>query len=138
MMSQYRITPSASGCNGSLHITIKRNQNTDFALPFCFLTFHSNTKTSQTLYTFRTSSRTLSHNTYFRTVLTNQLVEVHCRVHACCHWSLSWASRIQFTSSHPISLRFILILSSYLHIGLPCGSSLQVFRRKFCMHFSFL
>jgi hypothetical protein len=30
------------------------------------------------------------------------------------HWTLSWASRIQFATSIPISLRSILMLSSYL------------------------
>jgi hypothetical protein len=37
------------------------------------------------------------------------------------HWSLSWATSIQSISSHPISLRCILILSSYLRLGLPIG-----------------
>jgi hypothetical protein len=35
------------------------------------------------------------------------------------HWSLSWAISIQYTPSHPISLRSILILSTHLHFGLP-------------------
>jgi len=43
----------------------------------------------------------------FITVLTKSL-----------HWSLSWASRIQFASSIPISLRSILMLSSHLRLGL--------------------
>jgi len=34
---------------------------------------------------------------------------------------------------HPISLRSILILSS--HLGLPGGTSVQIFRPKFCKHF---
>jgi hypothetical protein len=37
------------------------------------------------------------------------------------HWSLSWARCIQFTPSHPASLRSILILSSHLHVGLLSG-----------------
>jgi hypothetical protein len=37
------------------------------------------------------------------------------------HWSLFWARSIQSTPSHPISLRSILILSTYLRLGLPSG-----------------
>jgi hypothetical protein len=37
------------------------------------------------------------------------------------HWSLSWARSIQSVPSHPISLRSILILSTYLRLGLPNG-----------------
>jgi hypothetical protein len=37
------------------------------------------------------------------------------------HRTLSWASRIQFASSIPISLRSILMLSSYPRLGLPSG-----------------
>jgi hypothetical protein len=37
------------------------------------------------------------------------------------HWSLSWARCIQSTTSHPISLRSILILSCHLHLPLPNG-----------------
>jgi hypothetical protein len=37
------------------------------------------------------------------------------------HWPLSWARCIQFTTSHPISLHSILILSSSLRLGLPSG-----------------
>jgi hypothetical protein len=36
-------------------------------------------------------------------------------------WSLSYARCIQSIPSHPISLRSIQILSSYLHLGLPSG-----------------
>jgi hypothetical protein len=37
------------------------------------------------------------------------------------HYFLSWASLIQYTSSHLISFNFILMLSSYLHIHLTIG-----------------
>ena len=37
------------------------------------------------------------------------------------HLSLSWARSIQSTPPHPTSLRSILILSSYLLLGLPSG-----------------
>jgi hypothetical protein len=37
------------------------------------------------------------------------------------HWTLSWASWIQFAPLIPISLRSILMLSSYLCLGLPSG-----------------
>jgi hypothetical protein len=47
--------------------------------------------------------------------------KVHYRVHKTLHWSLPWARSIQSIPSHPISLRSILILSSYLRLGLPSG-----------------
>ena len=37
------------------------------------------------------------------------------------HLSLSWASPIQSTYTHPTSWRSILILSTHLHLGLPSG-----------------
>jgi hypothetical protein len=37
------------------------------------------------------------------------------------HWSISWATSIQFIPSHPISLISILILSTHLPYGLPSG-----------------
>ena len=37
------------------------------------------------------------------------------------HLSLSWASPIQSIYPHPISWRFILILSTHLRLGLPSG-----------------
>ena len=37
------------------------------------------------------------------------------------HLSLSWASPIQFIYPHPTSWRFILILSTHLHLGLSSG-----------------
>jgi hypothetical protein len=51
------------------------------------------------------------------------------------HWSLYWASRIQSTSSHPISLRSMLMLSSHLRPSL-LSAFLQVFQPKFWTHFS--
>jgi hypothetical protein len=53
-------------------------------------------------------------------------------------WSLSWARWIQSKSSHPSSLKCILILSSHLRQGLLHMSSFQVLRRKFCTNFSSL
>jgi hypothetical protein len=38
---------------------------------------------------------------------------------AAHHWSVYWARCIQFTPSHSVSLRSILMLSSDLHSGLP-------------------
>ena len=37
------------------------------------------------------------------------------------HLSLSWANSIQSPQPPPTSWRFILILSSHLHLGLPIG-----------------
>jgi len=37
------------------------------------------------------------------------------------HWPLSWASWIQFTLSQSISLRYIIILSSHLHLVFLSG-----------------
>ena len=37
------------------------------------------------------------------------------------HLSLSWASLIQSTYPHPTSWRSVLILSTYLRLGLPIG-----------------
>jgi hypothetical protein len=37
------------------------------------------------------------------------------------HWSLFWARSIQSIPYHPISLRSILKLSTYLRLGLPSG-----------------
>jgi hypothetical protein len=41
---------------------------------------------------------------------------------------------IQSENSQPVSLTCILILSSYLHIGLPSVCSLKVFRPNCCMN----
>jgi len=40
------------------------------------------------------------------------------QANTACHWSLSWARWIQSTPFHPISLRYSLILSSHLSLGL--------------------
>jgi len=40
---------------------------------------------------------------------------------AAHHLSLSWARFIQSTLSHPISIRFIILLSSHLQLSLPIG-----------------
>ena len=47
-----------------------------------------------------------------------------------CHLSLSWASPIQSIYPHPNSQRSILILSTYLHLGLPSGLLPSVFPSK--------
>jgi hypothetical protein len=47
--------------------------------------------------------------------------KVHHRVHKSLHSSLSWARSIQSIPSQPISLRYILILSTHLRHGLPSG-----------------
>jgi hypothetical protein len=52
------------------------------------------------------------------------------------HWYLSWVRWIQYTTSHPVSLRSIVILSCHQCLGLPNGLVPQVFRPKFCTHFS--
>ena len=46
--------------------------------------------------------------------------EVHYHIHNC-HLSLSWATWIQSLALHPTSWRSVLILSSYLCLGLPSG-----------------
>jgi hypothetical protein len=38
-----------------------------------------------------------------------------------CHWSLSWARWIQSTSSHTLSVRSIMILSSHVRLRLQGG-----------------
>jgi hypothetical protein len=37
------------------------------------------------------------------------------------HWSRYWARCIRYTNFRPVSPRSILIFSSHLHLGLPCG-----------------
>jgi len=49
---------------------------------------------------------------------TRRYLIVFTRAH---HWSLSWVRWTQFTSSHHIFLRSILILSSHLRLCLPSG-----------------
>jgi len=46
---------------------------------------------------------------------TRKFINIFIRAH---HWSLTWARWIQPTSSHTVSLRYILILHCHLHIGL--------------------
>jgi hypothetical protein len=41
---------------------------------------------------------------------------VHCYVHTSRHWFLSWATWIGSTSSHPVVLRYIIILYSYIYL----------------------
>jgi hypothetical protein len=47
--------------------------------------------------------------------------KVQYRIIRALHWSLSWAISIQSTTSQPISLRSILILSTHLRLGLTSG-----------------
>jgi hypothetical protein len=47
--------------------------------------------------------------------------KVHNPVHKSPLLSLFWARSIQSIPSHSISLRFILILSTHLRLGLPSG-----------------
>jgi len=47
-----------------------------------------------------------------------------------CHWSLSWARQSQSTPSYSIFLRFILVLSSHLFLGLPKWSLLFRFSNQ--------
>jgi hypothetical protein len=63
---------------------------------------------------------------------------VHYRVHKNPQLVLYWPICIQSTSSHPISLRYTLILSSHLRLGLLSGLFFQFLRPKFCMRFSSL
>jgi hypothetical protein len=53
------------------------------------------------------------------------------------HRSLSWARSIQSIPPHPISLRSILILSSYLRLGPPSGLFPYGFPTKFLYAFHF-
>jgi len=50
--------------------------------------------------------------------------------------SLSWASLIQSTHFHPLSLRFIWMLSSHLRLRLSTGLYVQFSQPKRCVHIS--
>jgi hypothetical protein len=52
------------------------------------------------------------------------------------HWTLSWASRIQFVPSIHISIRSNLMLSSHIRLVFPVVSYLQASEPKPCKHFS--
>jgi len=54
------------------------------------------------------------------------------------HWAFSLARLIQSALSHTISLRFILILSSYLSLGISSGFFPSDFLVIFCVHVSFI
>ena len=65
--------------------------------------------------------------------LTNWLLrnpQVHYRPCVSPHWSRSTARAIQFLGSQPTSLKFILILSSHLCLGLSKGFFLSGFPTK--------
>jgi hypothetical protein len=64
---------------------------------------------------------------------TRRFITVFTKAH---HWTLSWAIRIQFAPSIPISLRSILMLSSHVCPGLPSGSYLRASQSKPCKHLS--
>jgi hypothetical protein len=59
--------------------------------------------------------------------------KVHHRVHKARHWTLSWASWIQFAPSIPISLRSILMLSSPPHF--PWFNHPTNIRRRIPLYF---
>jgi len=50
-----------------------------------------------------------------------QNLKVHYHMHITCHKSQFWARSIQSTPSHPIYLRFLLVLFFHICLGLPCG-----------------
>jgi hypothetical protein len=52
-------------------------------------------------------------------ILWNPMVKY--RFYRALHWSLSWAKSIQSIPPQSISLRYILILSTHLLLGLPSG-----------------
>ena len=56
-----------------------------------------------------------------------------------CHWSVSLSRWTQFTRTCPVSLKSVLILSSHLRHGFPCGLFPLVFSPpKPCINFSSL
>jgi hypothetical protein len=65
---------------------------------------------------------------------TRRFITVFTRV---LHWSLSWSRSIQSIPSHPTSLKSILILSTYLRLGLPSGLFPSYFLTNILYAFSF-
>jgi hypothetical protein len=60
--------------------------------------------------------------------------EVHQRVHTSMSldsWTLSWAKSIKYTTSHPISLKCILISSTHASLGIANGLLSSGFQTKF-------
>jgi hypothetical protein len=66
----------------------------------------------------------------------NTLTLFHCRVHRKGHWSLSSVWIILSTLSHPIDLRFILILSPSLLFSLELSRNFRFFQLNFYIHVS--
>jgi hypothetical protein len=62
---------------------------------------------------------------------TRRFITIFTRAH---QWSLSWPRSIQSIPPHLISRRFILILYTHLHLGLPSGLSFLVFPQVSYMH----
>jgi len=60
--------------------------------------------------------------------------KVHYFVHNSRHGSLSWTRWIQSTPSPPISHRYIFILPSHLHLGLPSGLFPSCFLTEILYH----
>jgi len=65
-------------------------------------------------------------------------LKIHYPVHNRPPLVPIWATLTQFTPSHSTSVWSILILSSYLYLGLPSGLFHSIFWPKFCMYFSSL
>jgi hypothetical protein len=77
---------------------------------------------------WETTSRSTTQE--FPNILWN--LKVHFHVHKGRHRTLSWARRIKSIPRHPISLSFVLSLSSHLHLGLLAVCVLPAFPPKFC------